>query len=182
MKRCTKCDLLKPLSDFYARTTRCRDCARLYRQTYNRINATRLRENVKAYRLANLEWYRENQRQYRARPAAKRRARERETSLKRMVTRWWGSLNRRTVNGTHPLWDYKIHRKYLVRGIRLEITRDELVSLVTKNWPQITAMLANGEKPSIDRINPDGHYSLDNIQFISLKRNCGQVRHSKIKK
>ena len=97
------------------------------------------------------------------------------------ATRKWNQINKRTINGSSPHWGCKSHRHYLNKGIKLLITKNELKQFVTDNWSKITAMWEKGQTPSIDRIDSDGHYSLDNIQFIPLRENCRRAGNQKSK-
>jgi hypothetical protein len=84
----------------------------------------------------------------------------------------WHSLNTRTINGKNPNWkNNNIKKNYLNKGIRLEITREQLLQKITEDWIKINNMWNNNKKPSIDRIDSNGHYELGNIQFISMKEN-----------
>jgi hypothetical protein len=91
----------------------------------------------------------------------------------------WGSLNSRTINGSCPRWSSKSFSRYLKQGIRLEVTRDELRTIVTEWWDRIQAMRAAGQTPSIDRIDANGHYSRDNIRFIPRSENSRRVKRVK---
>jgi len=46
----------------------------------------------------------------------------------------------------------------------------------------IKRLLAKGEKPSVDRIDPYGHYELSNIQVISLEENLARIDLTPISK
>ncbi len=89
----------------------------------------------------------------------------------------WASLNRRTINGSCPRWDNRHVRPYLEAGIELQMTRDELMASIRADWDTIQAIWNAGGTPSIDRIDGNGPYSPDNIQFISLRDNCVKAAH-----
>ena len=99
--------------------------------------------------------------------------------------RVWNSLRSRTING-RPNWSNPADRWYLERGIRLEITRDELKVFIAANGASIQAIWDAGDVlPSIDRIDPNGHYNLDNIRIISLSEhicvNVAYETHAKVR-
>ena len=52
-------------------------------------------------------------------------------------------------------------------GIQMLMTREDLKSL----WIRDNAALM--KNPSIDRINPDGDYRLDNCRYLEMKENRG---------
>jgi hypothetical protein len=120
-------------------------------------------EQIKAYQIEYAKTHKEK--------IAIRTANHHKT-ISGFVTRIWNGINNRTVNGSHPNYKNKISRRYIERGIRLEITRKELKAKVLESWPVISAIWTNGGIPSIDRIDSNGHYSAQNIQFIPLSENC----------
>ena len=83
----------------------------------------------------------------------------------------WKCINARTINGSAPDWEEKAKRKYLERGIRLEMSKPEFYEWCELHSQKILSMKKDGLKPSIDRINDELHYSADNIRVISLKEN-----------
>jgi hypothetical protein len=89
----------------------------------------------------------------------------------------WSRLNRRTVNGSNPnlRLDSCEYLYYIARGIRLEFTRQELENFVEANWATILKIRSQKQRVSIDRIDSDKHYSLDNIRFISTNENSSRV-------
>jgi hypothetical protein len=75
------------------------------------------------------------------------------------------------------------NKTYLERGIKCLIgqNRVEIRETLDKYFgTEIKNLLSKGEKPSVDRINPYGHYELGNIQIVSLKQNLSRVDHSSI--
>ena len=96
------------------------------------------------------------------------------TPEQRIISRFkqttWNGLNARTVNGSHPGKD-KAKRKYLERGIRLEMTKPEFYFWCDSQSELILKLKANNERPSLDRIKDDGHYTIDNIRILSLGDN-----------
>ena len=62
------------------------------------------------------------------------------------------------------------YKKYGARGIRCLITKEELKVL----WDRDGAVKM--EKPSIDRIDPDGHYEFSNCRYLEFKENSGRAR------
>lgn len=87
----------------------------------------------------------------------------------------WSSLNQRCVNGRYVNSPATIRNKqqlsYLAKGIRLELTQEEFYTFTANNESLIASIISKGLKPSIDRIDPDKHYSLDNIRILELQLN-----------
>lgn len=65
--------------------------------------------------------------------------------------------------------------KYTLKGIKylLDDCREEAIA---KLLPKYIEMVNAGIKPSIDRIDSDGHYSLENIQALPFNENS--AKHS----
>lgn len=125
-------------------TKRCSKCCFAeYQVEYNKANAAQIAQQIKKYR----------------------------RTISGFTATLWCRLNSRTVNGTHPNWKEKCNCYYLLAGVELRLTREQLYEFVTKNWDTIQAIRAAGETPSIDRIGPSIHYSLDNIRFITRSEN-----------
>jgi len=89
---------------------------------------------------------------------------------RRLKEPWYGTLIsiKLRCNNTKRNW-YK-------RGIKCLITLEELKYL----WFRDKAWLL--ERPSVDRIDNDGHYILDNCRYIELVENArlGNLRKGKI--
>lgn len=62
------------------------------------------------------------------------------------------------------------YKSYGARGIKVLITHSELKSL----WIRDNA--DKMKRPSIDRIDPDGHYSVNNCRFIECEENVAMRR------
>jgi hypothetical protein len=75
-------------------------------------------------------------------------------------------LNGRTINGANPYWGSPGHRYYLQHGVQLHISKTEFYAWVLAHWADAEAILKNGGIPSVDRIDPNGHYTIDNIRII----------------
>lgn len=164
-KRCNTCAVPKPYSEYSKKRQardgfayRCKGCVSIY---------------SKAYYITNEEKKRAQKRKN-SYTANKIREKARYRTPATYTADLWGSLNSRTVNGAHPRWNNKAARFYLNKGIRREITRAELLVFVKINWHIILAIWATGELCSIDRINSDGDYEIDNIRFISKRENSSQ--------
>ena len=61
-----------------------------------------------------------------------------------------------------------MYYRYGGRGIKCKITSDE----VRRLWIRDKAHLM--KRPSIDRINNDGHYSFNNCRFIEIEKNISE--------
>lgn len=87
-----------------------------------------------------------------------------------MRTRWNG-INQRTINGRNPSWNNRFARFYLEKGIRLEMAREEFYGWCISNWHIARTIQSKGMTASVDRIDSNGPYSLENIQIISRNEN-----------
>ena len=70
------------------------------------------------------------------------------------------------------------NRIYKERGIKSEIGSSRAVvraNLIKHFADDITRILRNGEKPSVDRIDNYGNYSVENIQIVTLSENLSRV-------
>jgi hypothetical protein len=72
----------------------------------------------------------------------------------------WKNLRQRCINENNPS-----HKWYGGRRIGFLITIEEIIKL----WYRDKAWLLN--QPSIDRKDNNGHYTVDNCQFIELIKN-----------
>jgi hypothetical protein len=99
-------------------------------------------------------------------------------TIEYFATQTWNSLQRRTTNGTRPNWGADREERYLRRGIRLEMTRTDYYSWCQNHREDILSLYNSNDTPSIDRINSDGHYSIDNIRVIPEPVNAGGGRET----
>lgn len=83
----------------------------------------------------------------------------------------WNKLNQRTVNGAYPQWHHRGCLGYLKRGIELRMSKDEFYAWCRSQECTILELYNSGNTPSIDRIDPEGHYSLDNIRILDFREN-----------
>ena len=87
----------------------------------------------------------------------------------------WNGLSKRTVNGSHAQPNHPRYACYFANGIRLAMTKDEFYGFCQKNKAKIMDCFRRKEIPSIDRKDSEGHYSLDNIQILSLTANVAKA-------
>ncbi len=66
------------------------------------------------------------------------------------------------------------NQPYYKKGIKNFLNKEDIKFL----WFRDKAYLL--DKPSIDRINPDGHYIFENCRFIEFRDNCKATRHGKL--
>lgn len=70
----------------------------------------------------------------------------------------WNNIRKRVINGKPDIRN----QSYIRKGIMLKMTKEEFYSWCDSVW-EIASKL---RKPSIDRIDNEGHYELNNIQVI----------------
>ena len=99
------------------------------------------------------------------------------TLIKRRTKSVWTLLNLRCSNGKYHNMRTKDKCK-VYENILLFFSRDELEKFITDNWEYIK----NLNRPSIDRIDSSGHYSLENIRFIELIDNIRRKRYNRYNK
>jgi hypothetical protein len=79
----------------------------------------------------------------------------------------WGNIQKRTINSGKKCTD-----KYYEKKNRLLLmSKDAFYSWLELQRPLIENIYSNGKIPSIDRINNNGNYSIDNIQILELIEN-----------
>lgn len=87
----------------------------------------------------------------------------------------WRTLNQRCVSGCYSnspsVLASKQMQAYHKKNIRLEMTKDELRTFWYANEEKVKDIILSGGIPSIDRIDDDKHYSLDNVQILDRKEN-----------
>jgi hypothetical protein len=88
----------------------------------------------------------------------------------------WNTINARTVNGSHPNPRSPTHRRYIDKGIRVEMTREEYRTFCLERKKLIEEMYRTGQRPSIDRMDSKGNYAIPNLRVIPLAQNCGWKR------
>lgn len=84
----------------------------------------------------------------------------------------WSNLQNHTVNGSRK--PSARAKSYINKGIRIEFTKEEFYKWCDEQHEVILNLFTLDDKPSLDRINPNGHYSLDNIRILPFRQNCGR--------
>lgn len=75
----------------------------------------------------------------------------------------WSALLQRigNSNGKNPSY----------AAVELRMTKEEFIEWVIPKYAEFLAQHP-GESPSIDRIDPNGHYEISNLRVIPLAENC----------
>ena len=92
----------------------------------------------------------------------------------------WYSINVRTVNGCNIQIDNRSANRYRSNGVKLKMSKEEYYSWCNKRKSKILKMHHAGKRPSIDRIDDNGDYAIDNLRIISFKKKL-RVRFKKRK-
>ena len=91
-------------------------------------------------------------------------------TIEYFCTRMWCSIKTRL----------KVNKNY--ENIKLCMTKDDFYTWYKEQHDKVSLPLMKaGEKPSLDRIDNKGHYSLDNIQIISLSENIAKDQRKAIR-
>lgn len=152
VKCCTKCKQIKPLNEFHKASknsqskgglqSACKQC----RAAYNKVRYAKNRQKIglvcKEWRQDNKEKRNQIQKAYR-------------TTLQGQIAVRIGNIKRRCENSNDPSY-----KNYGARGIKLCFTPIELYDWCVEQG----VGLHNKE---IHRIDNDGHYALDNIEFLT---------------
>lgn len=79
----------------------------------------------------------------------------------------WKHMNTRCYNGKYP----DKSRSHYQKGILLNMSKTEFYAFCDANQDKILDMYLDGKVPSLDRIDSNKHYSLNNIQIMELTEN-----------
>ncbi len=97
------------------------------------------------------------------------------SSYEGLIVNRWNSLNQRCVNGLYAnsssVKASPQFQSYHKKGITINISKDEFVAWMYLMKPVHESIVAKGEKSSIDRIDENKGYTIDNIRLISLHEN-----------
>ena len=195
-KRCTKCGIVKPLSDFFKRSASkdglsptCKPCALAYGkqyQTENKVSISAQRknfreENKESLQQAHREWWREN--------ADEINAKRRLPSFKGRQKSIVRSREFYYTNKESLLAEQKEDRRnnpsvYLIKSAKQRANRKSVPFsltpedvLIPEFCPILGIKLKQQEKvladcsPTIDRIRPELGYVAGNVAVISHKAN-----------
>ena len=170
MKKCNKCKLEKPLVDFCKNKLNkdglhcwCKKCSYESCVKYKKNNKHKINEYQRKRRLEtkacepdrhNIENHNNN---------ARLRV-YRKTAAGRAATMWSGLV-------------YRSKHKYC--GVEVRFIRDDFIEWAIPKIEKFLELFPD-ETPSIDRIDPNGHYEFTNVRVISLKRNV--IRSSMLMK
>ena len=112
-----------------------------------------------------------NQQEVPAELKAKRGAAVKALWAKNPWYRSWQEAKQRCTNPNNISYPF-----YGARGITFNLTKEDMAFI----WKRDNA--AAMQRPSIDRINADGHYTLDNCRFLEFRENARQGAYSKNKR
>lgn len=153
-KYCTKCEKTKFLSEFYKDVRRkdglmsaCKKCHTSYNKNQVEYKAI---------------WYQQNKQKL------TKKSKEYNKKYRKEIKPWFVSFDKAkqrctNSNNTH-------YRYYGGRGIKFLMTLDDFEFL----WFRDKAY--EMKRPSIDRIDPDGNYELNNCRFLEYLENLARKR------
>ncbi len=165
-KICTECKQEKELSEFYLDSryknryrTKCKDC---------------MQEKGKKYYNKNIEYFSKIHAEYHKKNKLKRNAEGKKFYIEQKNKMPWlytlKAIKSRCYNKNRVSYKY-----YGGRGIECRITVDELKEL----WFRDKAYKM--KRPSIDRIDNDGHYEYNNCRYIEQSENSKKSNRKKRK-
>jgi len=163
MKICGKCKEEKDLKEFYKDKTKkdglynsCKVCVSIYQGN----NKEKIAKRMKDYRKNNKEKFIKYEKEYWKNNKEKKGKYNKEYLARFPWKRTLHEIKQRCGNPKHIGY----HR-YGGRGIKCLITSEELKQI----WFRDKAY--EMKKPSIDRIDNDGNYNLENCRYIELSEN-----------
>lgn len=89
---------------------------------------------------------------------------EKRSPIGKIIHSKWTNINTRAKNGKYRIVSNK---NTCYDNVIINFTREEFKNYCLENKDYILSL----NNPSLDRIDSNGNYSLDNIQFIELKEN-----------
>lgn len=175
-KLCSKCHKHKPYSEYYKHSSTkdgyrssCKACLAAQTKTYKKNNKEKVRE-------ADRKRYHKNQNLNKHLTSVYQKQKYR-TCKRFYLLRKWNGMSNRCKNGGPR------NQSYL--GLPV-LPKEEFLSWALEQ-PSFHSLwekwVASGHElscsPSIDRIDPNKGYVIDNIQFLSLGANVGKKNKSK---
>jgi len=94
----------------------------------------------------------------------KRPGRKPKKTARHYACNAWCRMNRRVKN----------YPSYVRKKIKVLMTREEFIAWACVEFQKFLN-INNFSSPSIDRINPDGHYEISNIRVLSLEENTTRM-------
>lgn len=93
--------------------------------------------------------------------------------VERFKKNTWHRMNSRTINGSSPDYKSPFNRRYLDRGIRLEMSREQFYRWCERDDNKLILidLHRKGLTPTIDRKDDDGHYCVTNIRIVDWSTN-----------
>lgn len=166
-KICSTCKIEKAIDKFEWHSNgrkrgQCRECRANNRKAHYQANKGRILKNRKEYREDNREHILSYHREYNK--AHYQNLSPLDRSIHNMTT---GLLRRTGPKG-----------EYTEKGISNRLgNRPKIDQYLRDNFADdIQKLLENREVPSIDRIDPDGHYEHGNVRVISRSENSKRAR------
>ena len=157
-KKCSKCGIEKEISEFWKRKGKTRSECIVCVKSYYSEHAEELKKH---------------------RDEVRKKLKETDP-CRYYAESTWKTLNQRCVNGLYAnskaIKNSPQMVSYHGKGILLCITKDELAQFWRDNEVLVKTILTSGGIPSIDRIDSNLHYSLDNMQIMERNENMRKSR------
>ena len=165
-RNCNKCKKFLSLDNFtnnkngkFGKRSQCKECDKKYHKAYSMKNKSILSKKAKNYYIKNKNKIIKNQKHY----LIKNKSIIRKNNINVVHKYILNDIKQRCNNKNHTHYKY-----YGGRGIKCLITADEIKQLIIRDKYNTL------KRPSIDRIDNDGNYCLENCRFIELGENTAR--------
>lgn len=80
----------------------------------------------------------------------------------------WRNINNRSVNGSNFQDRYRSYKK---KNIQVLMSKDDFYNWCDNHAEEILYLYRDGKTPTVDRINSDGNYEIENIRVLDKDLN-----------
>ena len=116
--------------------------------------------------------------------AAQRKERQ-ERPIQHYIRSSWSTVNQRCVGGLYSTAPSVVNNdqqlSYKKKGIEIRMSKEEWTAMWLENTENVLAIIAAGDRPSVNRINSDGHYEIGNVEIIPLSVNMKKSKNPTVK-
>ena len=172
-KRCSGCQKLLDINEFYVHRNRCKACKALDAKAYYEKNRHKIQLTQTKYKQKNRAKLKEKQKQYRQNNRDKINAYNNKwhrTYYGYACDLYYGITSRMK----HDPY-YKNRKRYFTKEAFLKwIFANPNYKRLHTQWVEYEYEFKYS--PSVDRVDNDGHYTLENIQIITISENSSKPK------